>query len=86
MRIRDDGPGFPVDVISRLGEPYVSERASNDGLGLGVFIAKTLLERTGARVEFANLMESGIKCGAVVEIRWPRGSLEVTDADTATSA
>lgn len=77
--VRDDGPGFPVEILSRLGEPYVSERAGNDGLGLGVFIAKTLLERTGAHVHFANRMESGEKKGAFIEIAWPRDVLEVPE-------
>lgn len=79
-RIRDDGPGFPVDILSRLGEPYVSERDTNDGLGLGVFIAKTLLERTGGHVKFANWPKTGARRGAVVEITWPRGVLEVIES------
>ena len=75
--IVDDGPGFPVPVMDMLGEPYFSRRSggesglSGKGLGLGVFIAKTLLERTGATVAFANAPEGG----AVVEIAWPRAAL-----------
>src|SRR5688572_25220240 len=54
--IADDGPGFPPELLTRLGEPYLTTRgreagqARGDGLGLGIFIAKTLLERTGARL------------------------------------
>src|SRR6202051_2475980 len=52
--ISDDGPGFAPDILKRIGEPYLSRRRADDaqsghrGLGLGVFIARTLLERTGA--------------------------------------
>src|SRR5881394_4423839 len=57
--ISDDGPGIAPDMLKRIGEPYLSRRPSADesehsGLGLGVFIARTLLERTGARVTFTN--------------------------------
>src|SRR5205085_1621292 len=59
--ISDDGPGFAPDIIKRIGEPYLSRRRSAEesetdhrGLGLGVFIARTLLERTGAKVSFTN--------------------------------
>jgi two-component system sensor histidine kinase RegB len=72
IRIEDDGPGFGVDILSALGEPYVTSRADTGGMGLGVFIAKTLLERTGARLAFAN-RRSG---GAAIEITWPRAILE----------
>lgn len=75
--IRDDGPGFPPHVLARLGEPYVSERASGDrggGLGLGFFIAKTLLERTGARIEANN--RTLPRTGAVVRATWVRAALE----------
>lgn len=77
--IEDDGPGFPLDMVAHLGEPYLTsrprERAGAEdsepgGLGLGVFIAKTLLERTGARLSFAN---SSPKGHARVEIVWPHG-------------
>lgn len=75
--IRDDGPGFPPQVLTRLGEPYVSERASGDrggGLGLGFFIAKTLLERTGARIEANN--RTLPRTGAVVRATWARAAIE----------
>ena len=74
LTITDDGPGFPAEVIDRIGEPYVSRRrsgsSSGGGLGLGLFIAKTLLERSGATLEFSNAVEAGK--GAVVTITWPR--------------
>ncbi len=77
--IADDGPGFPEEVIARLGEPYLTTRprggADDDapgGLGLGIFIAKTLLERTGARLSF----ENGAQGGAQVRIAWPRAAIE----------
>lgn len=69
--IVDDGPGFPHDVLMALGEPYVSSRRSEEGhMGLGIFIAQTLLERTGATISF------GSNDGAEVVIRWPRAMLE----------
>src|SRR3569623_648922 len=78
--ISDDGPGIPPDLLKRIGEPYLSRRAAGDsrsghrGLGLGVFIARTLLERTGAKVGFAN--RSFPDHGAVVTISWPRERFE----------
>ncbi|MDF1792945.1 MAG: ActS/PrrB/RegB family redox-sensitive histidine kinase [Thalassobaculaceae bacterium] len=70
VTIEDDGPGFPITLLTRLGEPYVSGRGNRDGhMGLGVFIAMTLLGRTGAVVEFANRREGG----AQIIIRWPDG-------------
>jgi two-component system sensor histidine kinase RegB len=76
MNITDDGPGFPLSVIDMLGEPYFSHRPREEGqdekgLGLGVFIAKTLLERTGATVTFSNAPGGG----AVVRLAWPRAAL-----------
>lgn len=75
--VSDDGPGFAPSVLAKLGEPYFSERSVEQrggGLGLGFFIAVTLLERTGARVSPYNkpLPERG----AVVRIVWPRRLLE----------
>ncbi len=73
--ITDDGPGFPPDIIDRIGEPYMSTRQGAEpggGLGLGLFIAKTLLERSGASISFRNSQERGE--GAVVEIVWPRAA------------
>ena len=64
--VRDDGPGFAPEVLEWLGEPYLSTRSENGGLGLGVFIATTLLARTGADLHVDNLAD-----GAAVTIRWP---------------
>lgn len=71
--IIDDGPGFPPEIIDRIGEPYMSTRQGTEaggGLGLGLFIAKTLLERSGATLDFRN--SSGLGEGAMVRISWPR--------------
>ena len=74
--ISDDGPGIPADTLMRLGEPYPrpSLRTGDDkgGLGLGFFIAKTLLERTGAAVTFGNQQS---RPGAWVAISWPLAKL-----------
>jgi two-component system sensor histidine kinase RegB len=81
VAVRDDGPGFPPNVLPRLGEPYISERAAGQmggGLGLGFFIAKTLLERTGARLEFHNRPLPAT--GAVVTASWPRRAIEPPSA------
>jgi two-component system, sensor histidine kinase RegB len=58
-------------VLELLGEPYISTRQRSDGLGLGVFIAETLLARTGATLQFANLPQ-----GARVAVQWRRAALE----------
>src|ERR1700759_845681 len=75
--VSDDGPGFAPDILKRIGEPYLSRRRGSDdtpsdhsGLGLGVFIARTLLERTGATVSFSN--RGFPDHGAVVQISCPR--------------
>ena len=73
--IVDDGPGFPPEIVSRIGEPYMSTRQGVErggGLGLGLFIAKTLLERSGATLSFRNSNTPGE--GALVEIVWPRAA------------
>ena len=72
--VADDGPGFPAEVIDRIGEPYMSTRQGAEpggGLGLGLFIAKTLLERSGATIAFRN--SSGPGEGAIVQVSWPAG-------------
>ena len=69
--IEDDGPGFSPEVLELLGEPYISTRQRRDGLGLGVFIAETLLARTGATLQFGNLPD-----GARVAVRWQRAALQ----------
>ncbi len=84
--ISDDGPGFAPDIIKRIGEPYLSRRSPEDtqsghrGLGLGVFIARTLLERTGATVSFTNRIFPDH--GAVVQIAWPRPRFEAGEIST----
>ncbi|MEI6985098.1 MAG: ActS/PrrB/RegB family redox-sensitive histidine kinase [Rhodospirillaceae bacterium] len=75
--ISDDGPGFSSHVLSRIGEPYISARSNRSGhMGLGIFIAETLLSHTGARVEFSNCRPGG---GARVLIRWPRQALNMAE-------
>jgi two-component system sensor histidine kinase RegB len=82
--ISDDGPGIAPDILKRIGEPYLSRRPSADegehsGLGLGVFIARTLLERTGAKVSFTN--RTFPDHGAVVSVIWPRDRFEAVESD-----
>lgn len=75
IHIEDDGPGFEAGVLDKLGEPYVSlrtEKTGAGGLGLGFFISKTLLERTGGAIKFGNRSELG---GARVSIIWPLTSI-----------
>ncbi|NKB20478.1 MAG: ActS/PrrB/RegB family redox-sensitive histidine kinase [Alphaproteobacteria bacterium] len=80
VTIMDDGPGFPPFVLDRIGEPYISLRMTQeDHMGLGIFIAQTLLARTGAQLSFRNSQEGG----AIVEIRWPRAVIEGVDSEMA---
>ena len=86
VEVRDDGPGFAPEVLAKLGEPYVTSRQGTEGgrtghigMGLGFFIAKTLLERTGAVVDFRN----GRRGGAVVAARWPRSAIEAAASEEA---
>jgi two-component system sensor histidine kinase RegB len=73
VEIADDGPGFPAHLLGRLGEPYLSTRAgASNHMGLGIFIAQNLLERSGAELTFDNLAEGG----AHVVIAWKRANLE----------
>jgi two-component system, sensor histidine kinase RegB len=84
--VQDDGAGFPPSVLDELGEPFVTTRPAQAlseeggleddrvGMGLGFFIAKTLLERSGARLALANRTEP--ETGAVVTIIWPRARFE----------
>ncbi|RVU20195.1 ActS/PrrB/RegB family redox-sensitive histidine kinase [Methylobacterium oryzihabitans] len=81
IEIRDDGPGIAPEVLLRVGEPYVTTRGSRPagetgggGLGLGLFIAKTLIERSGAQLTLANAADPST--GAVVRIVWPRHVFE----------
>jgi two-component system sensor histidine kinase RegB len=84
ITIADDGPGLPADVMDALGEPYVTTRPARprgqtkdgepSGLGLGFFIAKTLLERSGATISLDNRERP--QRGAIVKISWPREIFE----------
>jgi two-component system, sensor histidine kinase RegB len=81
IAIADDGPGFAPEILDRIGEPYLTSRGRPPGgeggvagLGLGVFIAKTLLERSGAALSFANRAAPGH--GATVRVRWRREDYE----------
>ncbi len=70
--IVDDGPGFPQQVLARIGEPYISGRGGEtQHMGLGIFIAQSLLERTGARLDFGNMAEGG----AEIVVEWRRAAL-----------
>lgn len=91
LRIVDDGDGFPPQMIGRIGDPFLRFRRAEqilhrrpeyEGMGLGLFIAKTLLERTGAELTFANAVDPFLtsderpdRCGAVVEVSWPPAAL-----------
>ncbi len=91
ITVTDDGPGFPPELIDRIGAPYVTSRGRHrwrkggdgdgdgdgDGLGLGVFIAKTLLERSGAELGFLNRVAPAH--GAEVSVRWPRALIDISD-------
>lgn len=91
VTIEDDGPGFAPDVLARLGEPYLTTKSARrakseegSGLGLGLFIAKTMLERSGANVEASNL--EAPETGARIRIRWLRTSFERGRASESTAA
>ncbi len=74
VTIADDGPGFPSDILAKLGEPYITTRRAEPGaggLGLGVFIAITLVERVGGKAGFSNAGPGG----AVVTLTLPRQRL-----------
>ena len=94
VRITDDGRGFPQSVIGRIGDPYVkrrrlaedgSKRPGYEGMGLGLFIAKTLLERSGAKLSITTSRRHGHASwpgqatgGAIVDVTWPRATLTDT--------
>ncbi len=94
VRIMDDGPGYPTHLIGRIGDPFVRYRKSKkdvkrrpgyEGMGLGLFIAKTLLERSGAEISFANgssVLDDQLvtkeRRGAVVEVIWPRNKVDAS--------
>jgi two-component system sensor histidine kinase RegB len=93
LTISDDGPGFSPQVIGRIGDPFVRKRRKSssirrpgyEGMGLGLFIAKTLLERSGAELSFANganaeseAPQNEIRSGAIVQARWPLDRIGAT--------
>jgi len=105
IAVGDDGPGFSPEMLPRLGEPYVSTRARGqrrrndgeyEGMGLGLFIARTLLARTGARISFANGTdprgrrataaagppEEARPPGAIIELVWNADDIVVDKAAT----
>lgn len=88
IRVVDDGPGYPSDLLGRIGDPFIRrrtdkkpdiERPEYEGMGLGLFIAKTLLERSGGEVSFANSARSAKKTskrrGAIAEVVWSRDAI-----------
>ena len=85
VRIEDDGKGFRSEALNRLGEPFISSRRGREareggyeGMGLGIFIAKTLLERRGAELAFFNRRKRGDQSGgATAQIIWRRDEFEV---------
>ncbi len=101
IRIVDDGRGYPPQLIGRIGDPFVrtrktdrdrSARPEYEGMGLGLFIAKTLLERSGAKLNFANASDpsrsrirAGERAGALVEVVWPREALVPDESDVPTA-
>ena len=76
ITVEDDGNGYPRDILSKIGEPYLKSNNSNDkskqGLGLGLFIGKTLLEKNFASI---NCRNSKTRDGAEVVIRWKNKEL-----------
>lgn len=97
VRITDDGRGFPSDMIGRIGDPFMRRRTTQrekisrpgyEGMGLGLFIAKTLLERSGARLNFFNgrdvyEVEDRARCGAIVQVEWTRADIDARDGPNA---
>ncbi|MEM6825916.1 MAG: ActS/PrrB/RegB family redox-sensitive histidine kinase [Pseudomonadota bacterium] len=98
LRITDDGPGFPAHVLSRIGDPFVRSRRERapdpprpeyEGMGLGLFIAKTLLERSGGELSFANgrdpFDQTSVRqerSGALVDVTWPYRRVAVEAEET----
>lgn len=95
LRIVDDGPGYPPYLLPRIGDPFISQRKPDptrvdyEGMGLGLFIAKTLLERTGAQLHFANgngadheEPDAREKTGARIDLRWKLSQIESRTSDS----
>ena len=76
--IEDDGPGFPKDVLNKIGEPYIKslneKNKDKSGLGLGIFIGKTLLEKNKAKILFRNSETRG---GGEIKIEWLNKNLTI---------
>jgi two-component system sensor histidine kinase RegB len=97
IRIVDDGTGFPPHLIGRIGDPFMGRRKSEkerkarpeyEGMGLGLFIAKTLLERSGAELHFSNgssllVREQKLKRGAIIDVIWPRNKIDAAYSELA---
>ena len=96
VKIMDDGCGYPSHIIGRIGDPLMrwrrmdrSGRPEYEGMGLGLFIAKTLLERSGAELYFANgtdpyqnLTDQAERHGVIVKVIWPRKLIDAKTGDT----
>jgi two-component system sensor histidine kinase RegB len=87
IEVMDDGPGFAAEIFEQIGEPYITSRPARrspadgevnpadgkqEGMGLGFFIAKTLIEQTGGVVAAYNRMGGG----ATVTATWPRNAID----------
>ncbi|MFS4581660.1 sensor histidine kinase RegB [Phaeobacter sp. C3_T13_0] len=97
--ICDDGRGYPSHLLGRIGDPFVRRRRNDsdrkqrpeyEGMGLGLFIAKTLLERSGAQLSFANgsdpsqmLTSDPLRRGALVQVSWPRSKIDALTGENA---
>ncbi|SKA36815.1 ActS/PrrB/RegB family redox-sensitive histidine kinase [Consotaella salsifontis] len=82
ITITDDGPGFSPEALTRIGDPYMADRErpqrnAGGGLGLGLFIAKILIERSGAAIAFTNRRDKG-RTGAIVKVVWPRETFAIS--------
>lgn len=101
VMVGDDGPGYPSELLGKIGDPFLNKRKLSgakdvsrpeyEGMGLGLFIAKTMLERTGAELTFTNGRRDGYQLnnqsatlralqgatGAIVNVRWARTDIEV---------
>ena len=99
IRILDDGRGYSPQVIGRIGDPFMRRRRGEpeaqhrpeyEGMGLGLFIAKTLLERSGATLSFANgsdphqrFTDQPDQSGAIVQVVWPRSKIDAQSGEFA---
>jgi two-component system sensor histidine kinase RegB len=97
VRIMDDGRGYPPQMLGRIGDPFVRRRRAEsdrkarpeyEGMGLGLFIAKTLLERTGGSLQFVNgsdptqsITDDPERRGAIVVVRWDRAKIDALKGD-----